>query len=100
VTAATRQELLPDLPPIGETVPGYEGTDWLGVVAPKNTLNDIIDKLNAETNAALAEEKYKARFADLGAETLATTPAAFGKYIADYTEKWAKVIRAAGIKAE
>jgi tripartite-type tricarboxylate transporter receptor subunit TctC len=100
VTAATRQELLPDLPPIGETVPGYEGTDWLGVVAPKGMPGEIIEKLNAETNAALAEEKYKARFADLGAETFATTPAAFGKYIADYTEKWAKVIRAAGIKAE
>jgi tripartite-type tricarboxylate transporter receptor subunit TctC len=100
VTAATRQALLPDLPPIGETVLGYEGTDWLGVVAPKNTPTDIMDKLNAETNAALAEEKYKARFADLGAETFATTPAAFGKYVADYTEKWAKVIRRAGIKAE
>jgi tripartite-type tricarboxylate transporter receptor subunit TctC len=100
VTAATRQDLLPDLPPIGETVPGYEGTDWLGVVAPKGTPGEIIDKLNAETNAALAEAKYKARFADLGAETFATTPAAFGKYVADYTEKWAKVIHAAGIKAE
>jgi len=100
VTAATRQPLLPDLPPIGDTVPGYEGTDWLGVVAPKGTPGEIVDKLNAETNAALAETKYKARFADLGAETFATTPAAFGKYVADYTEKWAKVIHAAAIKAE
>jgi tripartite-type tricarboxylate transporter receptor subunit TctC len=100
VTAAMRQDLLPDLPPIGEILPGYEGTDWLGVVAPKGTPGEIIDKLNAETNAALAETKYKARFADLGAQTFATTPAVFGKYVADYTEKWAKVIRAAGIKAE
>jgi tripartite-type tricarboxylate transporter receptor subunit TctC len=100
VTAATREELLPDLPPIGESVPGYEGTDWLGVVAPKGTPSEIIDKLNAETNAALAEPKYKARLADLGAETFATAPADFGKYVAAYTEKWAKVIHAADIKAE
>jgi tripartite-type tricarboxylate transporter receptor subunit TctC len=100
VTAATREALLPDLPPIGETVPGYEGTDWLGLVAPKGTPTEIIDKLNAETNAALAEPKYKARLADLGAETFATAPADFGKYVAAYTEKWAKVIHAANIKAE
>jgi tripartite-type tricarboxylate transporter receptor subunit TctC len=100
VTASTRQALLPDLPPIGDSVPGYEGTDWLGVVAPKGTPAEIIAKLNAETNAALGDAKYQARFADLGAETFATTPAEFGKYIADYTEKWAKVIRAADIKAE
>jgi tripartite-type tricarboxylate transporter receptor subunit TctC len=100
VTAATREALLPDLPPIGDFVPGYEGTDWLGVVAPKGTPTGIIEKLNAETNAALAEPKYKARLADLGAETFATAPADFGKYVAAYTEKWAKVIRAADIKAE
>jgi tripartite-type tricarboxylate transporter receptor subunit TctC len=100
VTAATRQEALPDLPPIGETVPGYEGTDWLGVIAPRNTPAEIVDKLNAATNAALGEASYKARFADLGAEAFPTSPAEFGKYVADYTEKWAKVIRAAKIKAE
>jgi tripartite-type tricarboxylate transporter receptor subunit TctC len=100
VTAATRQELLPDLPPIGDTVNGYEGTDWLGVVAPRGTPGEIIQRLNAETNTALAETQYKARFSDLGAETFATTPAGFGKYVADYTEKWAKVIHAAGITAD
>jgi tripartite-type tricarboxylate transporter receptor subunit TctC len=100
VTAATHVELLPDLPPIGEFVTGYEGTDWLGIVAPKGTSTEIIDKLNAETNAALADTQYKERLAALGAETFASLPADFGKFIVEYTEKWAKVIRAANIKAE
>jgi tripartite-type tricarboxylate transporter receptor subunit TctC len=100
VTAAKRQELLPDLPPIADTVPGYDGTDWLGIVAPKGTPPEIITKLNAATNAALGDAKYKARLADLGADTFATAPTEFGKYVADYTEKWAKVIRAANITAE
>lgn len=100
VTAATRVELLSDLPPVGEFVTGYEGTDWLGIVAPKGTSTDIIEKLNAETNAALADTEYKTRFAALGAETFASSPADFGKFIVEYTEKWAKVIRAANIKAE
>src|ERR1700692_1068900 len=92
VTAAARVALFPDLPPIGDAVPGYEGTDWLGVVAPKGTPTDVIARINSEINAALSEDKYKARFADLGADVFPTTPAEFGKYIADYTEKWAKVI--------
>jgi tripartite-type tricarboxylate transporter receptor subunit TctC len=100
VTAATREDLLPDLPPIGQFVPGYEGTDWLGLVAPKGTPAEIITRINTATNVALGDAKYKARLADLGAETFATSSAEFGKYVADYTEKWAKVIRAAGIKAE
>jgi tripartite-type tricarboxylate transporter receptor subunit TctC len=100
VTAATRVELLPELPPIGEFVTGYEGTDWLGIVAPKGTPTEIIEKLNVETNAALSDTQYKARFAALGAETFASSPADFGKFIVEYTEKWAEVIRAANVKAE
>jgi tripartite-type tricarboxylate transporter receptor subunit TctC len=100
VTAATREDLLPDLPPIGQFVPGYEGTDWLGLYAPKGTPPDVIAKLNSEINAGLADPVFKAKFADLGAETFPNTPADFGKYVAAYTDKWAKVIHAANIKAE
>jgi tripartite-type tricarboxylate transporter receptor subunit TctC len=100
VTATTRVELLPDLPTVDEFVTGYEGTDWLGIVAPKSTSPEIIERLNAEINAALADPKYKARLFALGAETIASSPADFGKFIVEYTEKWAKVIRAANIKAE
>jgi tripartite-type tricarboxylate transporter receptor subunit TctC len=100
VTSAARTQLLPDLPPVGEFVPGYEGVGWQGIGAPKNTPVDIIDKLNSAINAGLAEPKYKSRFTDLGAEIFAGSPADFGRFIVDYTEKWAPVIRAAGIKAE
>jgi tripartite-type tricarboxylate transporter receptor subunit TctC len=100
VTAATRTQLLPDLPPVSEFVPGYEGVGWQGVGAPKGTPTDIIDKLNAAINAGLADPKYKARLTDLGAEIFTGSPADFGKFIVDYTEKWAKIIRAAGVKAE
>jgi tripartite-type tricarboxylate transporter receptor subunit TctC len=100
VTSATRTQLLPDLPPLGEFVPGYEGVGWQGIGAPKNTPADIIDKLNSAINAGLAEPKYKSRFTDLGAEIFAGSPADFGRFIVDYTEKWAPVIRAAGVKAE
>jgi tripartite-type tricarboxylate transporter receptor subunit TctC len=100
VTAPTRVELLPDLPTVGEFVAGYEGTDWVGIVAPKSTSTEIIEKLNTETNAALADTKYKARLAALGAETFTSSPSDFGKFIVEYTEKWAKVIHAANIKAE
>jgi tripartite-type tricarboxylate transporter receptor subunit TctC len=100
VTSATRTKLLPDLPPIGEFVPGYEGFGWQGISAPKNTPADIIDKLNRAINAGLADPKLKAQFENLGAEMFPGSPAEFGKFIADYTEKWAKVIRAAGVKAE
>jgi tripartite-type tricarboxylate transporter receptor subunit TctC len=100
VTSAARTQLLPDLPPVGEFVPGYEGVGWQGIGAPKNTPVDIIDKLNSAINAGLAEPKYKSRFTDLGAEIFAGSPADFGRFIVDYTEKWAPVIRAAGVKAE
>jgi tripartite-type tricarboxylate transporter receptor subunit TctC len=100
VTTATRAEALPDVPTVSEFVPGFEAGDWLGIGAPKNTPVEIIDQLNKEINAALADPKVKARFADLGGTALALTPAAFGKLIANETEKWGKVIRAANIKPE
>jgi tripartite-type tricarboxylate transporter receptor subunit TctC len=100
VTNATRTQLLPDLPPIGEFVPGYEGVGWQGIGAPRSTPPEIIDKLNSAINAGLADPKFKARFNALGAEIFAGSPADFGKFIVDYTEKWAPVIRAAGVKAE
>ena len=100
VTTATRSEALPDIPTVGEFVPGYEASAWFGVGAPKNTPAEIIDKLNKEINAALADPKIKARLADLGGTVLPGSPADFGKLIADETEKWGKVIRAANIKPE
>jgi tripartite-type tricarboxylate transporter receptor subunit TctC len=100
VTTATRSQALPDVPTVGHFVPGYEASVWNGVGAPKNTPAEIIDKLNREVNAALADPRVKARFADLGGMALAGSPAEFGRLIADETEKWAKVIRAANIKAE
>ena len=100
VTTATRSEALPDIPTVAEFVPGYEASQFQGLVAPKNTLADIVDKLNREINAGLADPKLKARFADLGLTVFPGSPADFGKLIADETEKWAKVIRTANIKAE
>ena len=100
VTTATRSEALPDVPTVSEFVPGYEAGDWLGVGAPKHTPAAIVDKLNGEIATALADPKIKARFADLGGTALALTPAEFGKLLADETQKWAKVIRAAHIKPE
>jgi tripartite-type tricarboxylate transporter receptor subunit TctC len=99
VTTAARSEVLPDLASVGEFVPGYEASSWSGLGAPKNTPTEIVDKLNREVNAALADPKLKARLADLGGTVLALAPAEFGKLIADETEKWAKVIKFAGIKA-
>jgi tripartite-type tricarboxylate transporter receptor subunit TctC len=100
VTTAERAEALPDVPAVGEFVPGYEAGDWLGVGAPKNTPAEIIDRLNKEITAGLADPKIKARFADLGITPLPLTPAGFSKLLADDTEKWAKVIRAVHIKPE
>jgi tripartite-type tricarboxylate transporter receptor subunit TctC len=100
VTTATRSDALPDIPTVSEFVPGYEASGWSGIGSPKNTPSQIIDKLNKEINAALAEPKIKARFANLGATVLAGSPADFGKLIADETEKWGKVIRAANIKPD
>jgi tripartite-type tricarboxylate transporter receptor subunit TctC len=98
VTTAMRQELLPDVPSVGEFVPGYEASAWYGVAAPKGTPAEIIDKLNREINAALADPRMKARLADLGSTPLIGSPEEFGKLIADEAEKWGKVIRATNIK--
>ena len=100
ITSAQRSEALPDLPTVGEFVPGYETSLWLGLGAPKGTPAEIIDTLNQETNAALTNPKIKARLADLGHTMLPGTPADFGKLIADESEKWAKLIKFAGIKAD
>jgi len=100
VTTATRSEPLPDVPTVSEFVPGFEAGDWLGIGAPRNTPAEIINQLNKEVAAALADPKIRGRFADLGGTALALTPAEFGKLIADETEKWAKVIRAANIRPE
>jgi tripartite-type tricarboxylate transporter receptor subunit TctC len=100
VTIERRLDALPDIPTVGDFVPGYEAINWYGIGAPKNTPVEVIEKLNKETNAGLADPKIKARLADLGGEVLAGSPADFGKLIADETEKWGKVIKSAGIKAE
>jgi tripartite-type tricarboxylate transporter receptor subunit TctC len=100
VTTATRSEALPHIPTIGEFVPGYEASAWSGIGAPKNTPAEIIDILNKTINASLTDPKVKARLADLGSTVLPLSPADFGKLIAEDTEKWAKVIRAANIKAD
>src|SRR5262245_42328755 len=100
ITSATRSEALPDVPTISEFVPGYEANFWYGLGAPKATPAEIVDKLNTEVNAGLADPKMKARLADLGGVALPGSPADFGKHVADETEKWGKVIKNAGIKAE
>ncbi len=100
VTTTTRSDALPDIPTIADFVPGYEASAFLGVAAPKNTPAEIVDRLNTEINAGLADPKIKARFSNMGAIVLLGSPAEFGKLIADDTEKWAKVIKAAGIKPE
>jgi tripartite-type tricarboxylate transporter receptor subunit TctC len=97
VTTATRSEALPEMPTIGEFVQGYEASFWFGIGAPRNTPAEIVDKLNREINAGLANRSLKARLADFGGDVLAFSPADFGKLIADETEKWAKVIKFAGI---
>jgi len=100
VTGATRSDELPDIPTVGEFVPGYEASQWFGIGAPKYTPTEIVDKLNKEINTGLADPKIKARLADLGGTSLVGSPADFGKLIADETDKWAKVIRASNIKPE
>jgi tripartite-type tricarboxylate transporter receptor subunit TctC len=100
VTAETRSDELPDIPTIAEFVPGYEASNWFGVGAPKAMPVEIVDKLNEEINAGLADPKIKGRLAELGAMVLAGSPADFGKLIVEDTEKWAKVIKSAGIKPE
>ena len=100
VTTITRLEALPDIPTMSDFLPGFEVSGWQGLVAPKNTPTEIIDRLNAEINAGLTDQQIKARLANVGLTVLAGSPADFGKLIADETEKWGKVIRTANIKAE
>jgi tripartite-type tricarboxylate transporter receptor subunit TctC len=99
VTSATRQEVLPDVPTVGEFLPGFEARGWYGIVVPKATPTQIVEKLNKEINAALADPNMKKRLTELGVAVFAGSPADFGKFIADETEKWGKVIRAANIKS-
>ena len=100
VTTATRSPVLPDIPTVAEFVPGYEAAGWVGLGAPANTAPEIIAILTRQVNAALADPTFKARLVALGLEPYATSPAEFGKFIVDYTEKWGKVIRDANIKPE
>ena len=100
VTSAARSQALPDVPTIGEFVPGYEAAVWNGLVAPKNTPAEVIDKLAKEIDLAVSDPKITARFADLGSLPKSMTSSDFGKFITEDTEKWGKVIRAANIKAE
>jgi tripartite-type tricarboxylate transporter receptor subunit TctC len=100
VTTAHRVEALPDVPTIGEYLPGYEASGWQGIGAPKDTPTEIVDKLNREINSVLADANIRARLADLAVEPMPTTVVEFTKLIADETEKWGKVIRAANIKPE
>ena len=100
VTTAQRMDVLPDLPTVGELVPGYEAIAFQGIGAPRDTPAEIINILNGAVNAALADPAHKARLADLGAEAFTTSPAEFAKFIAEYTDKWSKVIRTAGLKAQ
>jgi tripartite-type tricarboxylate transporter receptor subunit TctC len=98
VTTAARSPALPDIPTLAEFIPGFEASQWIGLVAPKDTPAAIVEKINAEINAGLADARMKARFAELGGTVLPGSPADFGKLLRDETEKWAKVIRAANIK--
>ncbi len=100
VSTASRSNALPDIPPLADFLPGYEASGWFGIGAPKNTPAEIVERLSKEINAGLADPKLKARFADLGATVFAGSPADFGKFVAEETEKWAKVIKFAGIKPE
>jgi tripartite-type tricarboxylate transporter receptor subunit TctC len=100
VTTTTRFAMLPDVPTIAESLPGYEASGWQGLGAPRNTPPAVIDALNTSVNAALADPKFATRLADLGIAPFPGSPAEIGRFIVDYTEKWAKVIRAAGIKLD
>ena len=100
VTTKTRSSALPDVPALAEIVPGFESSAWIGLAAPKGTPAEVIDRLNKEINAALADPKIKARFAELSGIVLGGTPAEFGNYIAEEAEKWGRVIRAANIQPQ
>ena len=99
-TTATRTEILPDLPTIGDFVPGYESSSVNGIGAPRGTPAEIIDRLNREINAGLVDPRLKAKFVELGSTVLPGSPAAYAKLLADETEKWAKVVKAAGAKPD
>jgi len=100
VTTVTRAEVLPDVPTIADTVPGYEASAWFGIGAPRGTPADVIDRLNREINAGLADPRLKAKLADLGGTAIPGSPRDFGNLIAAEIEKWAWVVKFAGIKAE
>jgi tripartite-type tricarboxylate transporter receptor subunit TctC len=100
VTTATRAEAIPDLPPVAEFVPGYDSSAWFGLVAPKGTPPEIVLKLNREINAGLTDPALRGKIANLGGGIAASSPADFGKLIADETEKWGRVVKFAGIKPE
>jgi tripartite-type tricarboxylate transporter receptor subunit TctC len=100
VTSAEREPSFPDLPTVGETVPGYEATAWFGIGMPKDTPREIIDKVNAEVDRALADPKMREKLAALGGKPIAGTPEDFGKVIAAETEKWAPIVKASGAKVE
>jgi tripartite-type tricarboxylate transporter receptor subunit TctC len=100
VTSATRSELLPDIPTLGEFVPGYEATGWQGIGAPKDTAAEIIDKLNKEVNAGLADPEMKAKLAGFGYTVFTSSPVEFATFIAEFTEKWAKVLKFTGAKVD
>jgi tripartite-type tricarboxylate transporter receptor subunit TctC len=100
VTTAARSEALPDVPTVGEFVPGYEASQWYGIGAPRNTPTEVIERLNRETNGVLADPKMTARLAELGASVLSGSPADFGKLIVDETAKWAKVVKLSGAKPD
>jgi len=100
VTSAARSEVLPDVPTVGEFVPGYQAAGWFGVCAPRKTPDEIIDRLNREINAGLSDAKMKARLRELSATTFGGSPSDFARYIADETEKWGKVVRTANLRAD
>jgi len=100
VTTTARSEALPNVPPVGDFVPNYEASDTYGIGAPKNIPAEVVEKLNREVNAILADPRTKSRLADLGGTVLAGSPADFGKLIAAETEKWGKVVKFAGMKPE
>jgi tripartite-type tricarboxylate transporter receptor subunit TctC len=100
VTSTTRSDVLPELPTVSDVLPGYEASAWYGISVPKGTPADVIARLNKEANAILADPKAKARFAELGASLLPGSAADFGKLVADETEKWGKVVKFAGVKAD
>ena len=100
VATPQRSPVLPDAPPISDTVPGFDASSWWGIGAPRGTPEEIVNKLNQSINAGLADPKLRARFADMGAQIIGGSPADFGKMIADETDKWGKVVKFAGASAE